>query len=138
MKSLKLALSASVFLLVSCATAPPLPTYAETEQANESKKIEYQRISVDVEADCSEGECTISEDTLTKIMTIITRMNDEAELRATAYNYSIDSLSHCQYGYNMLDRSLTLSNKAFDKLEWGAVIKQSLLGLSCIGLLYAK
>ena len=122
-------------LLTGCANNPPMPTYAETAQAFESRKVTYERITVDVEADCEDGECVIAEDTLTKVMQIITRMNDEAEMRVTAYNYSIDSLGHATYAYNMLDRSLIQSNKAYDKLEWTNIVKQSLLGLMCIGTL---
>jgi hypothetical protein len=123
-----------LFLLITgCANTPPVPTFAETAEDFESKKVTYERITVDVEADCEEGECVIAEDTLTKVMQIITRMNDEAEMRVTAYNYSIDSLSHATYAYNMLDRALSQSNKAYDKLEWTNIVKQSLLGLMCIG-----
>ena len=118
-----------------CANTPPVPTFQETAQAFESKKITYERIQVSVDADCLDGECEISEHNLNVLTTVITRMNDEAEMRVTAYNYSIDSLAHATYAYNMLDRSLSQSNRAYDKLEWTNIVKQSLLGLMCIGTL---
>jgi hypothetical protein len=136
---IKALLSASIFLLVSCASVPPSPSFSDVSAGNESKKIEYTRIQVDFDADCDDaGICQISEDTLNRLMTVITRMNDSAEIRAEAYNLSIDSLSHCQYGYSMLDRSLGLSEKSLVKTEITAQIKQMVTFLGCGALLFVK
>jgi hypothetical protein len=122
----------------SCANQPPVPIFADIANQNESKKAEYNRIEFNVEADCEDGECTVSEDTLIRIGAIIKGLNDEMELRVNAYNLSIDSLSHCQYGYSILDQALINSEKAQQTSEITHVVKNVLGGALCMGLLWAK
>ncbi len=130
--------SVSVLFLASCASQPPAVTFAEVSADNEARKVEYNRIQVDFDADCNEDGCLISEDTLDRLVKIISGMNDEIELRVNAYNLSLDSLSHCQYAYSTLDRALAISEDRIQKLDLTSQVKQLVTFAGCGALLWAK
>lgn len=135
---LKLALLASVLLLGSCASVPPAPTFTEVAAVNDAHKVVYNRISVDVDADCDDGGCYISEDTLTRLMQIIANMNDEAEHRVNAYNLSLDSLSHCTYAGNQYREAIDKLDQRATKMDITHTIKQLVTFAGCGTLLWAK
>jgi len=129
----------SAFILLSaCAGAPEKVTFEIIATANESKKATYERITPSFDADCAEGMCEVSEDTLNRLVAIITGLNDEMQLRVNSYNLSIDSITHCEYSNTKYRESLGLMESASMRQSITSTVKEVALGLTCAGLLWAK
>jgi len=77
---LKAVILASLLSLVSCSSAPPVRTFADVKEQFAGQIAEQpKRVVVDIIADCREGMCTVSEDTLSKVVRVITKLNDTIE-----------------------------------------------------------
>tara|TARA_R110000824_G_scaffold294740_3_gene483124 strand:- start:3119 stop:3445 length:327 start_codon:yes stop_codon:yes gene_type:complete len=107
--------------------------------ANEARKAEYTRIQVDFTADCDDdGMCIISEDTLNRLTSVISGMNDSAEMRTERYNLSVDSLSHCQYANTRIEMALKNTEDAAYKADITNMVKNLATVAGCGVLLWAK
>ena len=95
----------SASILSSCATTNPL-SFTEVQQSNQHLKTQHERVTGGVEAECSEGLCTIPEQNLVALTGIITTLNDENEARAEAHNKLVDSLNHTEYASAAKDRAI--------------------------------
>ena len=131
-----LILLAAVFLLTSCANSPTV-SFSDIAQKNEVLKEEYpQRVKVNLDADCTdEGECTVSADNLTRIMQIITNLNDEVEKRIDASNKKVDALSHLEYQAQVLKETSALHEEATTRCKVIETVKQIALAGTCALLL---
>jgi len=140
MKKQSLVTLASVLLLVSCGSVPDRPEFVDTV-ANSSAQHAKQpeRIKVDLEADCKEGVCEVSEPNLDRLVLIITKLNDEVETRVTAYNALIDALHHCQHQNNLADYQIQLLKNEATQQKYINLGKSALYMAVCgAGLIYGN
>ena len=136
--SRNLAALAASLLLLSCTTAPERVEYAEVVLQNESLRIEQpDRVIVDFEADCTDGLCEVSENNLSIIVTVISKLNDNIEKRVDAHNRLVDALIVEQMAKHRQREAKEYCHIAAEKQQLISTIKQGLwLAVCGAGLIY--
>ena len=138
--NLRPALLASVLLLANCSTQHERTTFAEIVERNRTLIQEYpERVVVELEADCKEGLCTVHEDNLSRLVQIITLLNDEVEKRIDAGNNLVNSLTHCEYANTKKDEALTYTEQKMKQDNLINSVKGfAYLALCGAGLIYGN
>jgi len=135
----KLAVILLVFLsLVSCASAPPPVSFAEVTDQYASQITEQpERVSGAIVADCVDGICEVSEDTLSKIAKIINKLNDTVESLINSSNAKVSALTHCTYINHKKDEIIALVKTDAARSKLFAMGKQILSYVGCAAILGA-
>lgn len=129
----RLALSASLFLLSSCASQQTI-SFSEFAEQFQKEPIP-KRIKFDYRPACNnQGECFVSEKRLNQASKVITKLNDAIESLVKTNNSKVDVIIHSEYANMKLRESINQLEKAHGKCELVSTIKQLALTGICAGL----
>lgn len=136
----RLGLSLLLLSLVSCASVPDAPSFAEFSKQYEAMKVpEPERVVFDFGAACNdEGMCLVKRETLEAATIVITKMNDANQIAIKAGNTRLDSIAHCEYANAKQAESINYLEQSRDKTELTGQVKQFITMLGCGALLWAK
>ncbi len=107
-----------IVLLSSCGSVPDKPEFQGVP--------EYEPVTVNINPQCKEGYCRVSEDTLTKIFLVIDELNDELADR-------MEAIAHCKYNINLASYELTLLKNEATKDKVIAMASGAVKTVVCIG-----
>jgi len=135
---LKAVVLVSLLALVSCASAPPTASFAEVkEQFVDQIAEQPDRVVVEIIADCRDGMCTVSEDTLSKVVQVITKLNDSIESLIDSSNAKVEALTHCTYINHKKDEIIALVKTDAARSKLFAMGKQILSYVGCAAIIGA-